>query len=99
ELQLRQNPETKLRKAYIEMEAAGNAVLDGRSFHALAHRVTYDESKGLYILSGDGKRHAKLWHERSPGVERSLNEAQQMLFIPSRNELKFDRSVGGQGFR
>jgi hypothetical protein len=98
-LQLTQHPETKDHKAYIEMEATGNTELDGRSFHALAHIVTYDESKGLYVLHGDGKRHAKLWHERTPGAERSSYDGQTISFAPSRNELSVDRSSGGQGVR
>jgi hypothetical protein len=74
-------------------------VLDGRSFHAMAHSVTYDESKGLYILSGDGKRDAQIWHERTPGGPRSSQPGQRMEFIPALNQLKIDRAGAGQGFR
>jgi len=98
-LQLTQHPETKDHKAYIEMEGTGNTELDGRSFHAQAHIVTYDESKGLYFLHGDGKRPAKLWHERTPGAERSSSDGQTIRFNPSRNEWSVDRSSGGQGVR
>jgi hypothetical protein len=98
-LQLTQHPETKKQKPYIEMEATGNTELDGRSFHAIAHLVTYDESKGLYVLNGDGKRDAKIWHEKTPGAARSSVAAQRMEFIPALNDLKIDRASGGQGLR
>jgi len=99
ELTLTQYPESKDGPAYLTMKADGNVVLDGRSFHALAHSVTYDESKGLYILSGDGKRHAKVWREKAVGAEPDGVAAQRMEFNPSRNELKLDQATGGQGMR
>jgi lipopolysaccharide export system protein LptA len=98
-LQLTQHPESKKQPSYIDMVATGNTELDGRSFHALAHTVTYDESKGLYILSGDGKRDAKIWRETTPGGPRSEQPAQRMEFNPAKNELKIDRASGGQWSR
>ena len=99
ELTLTQHPEAKPNKAYFTMRATGNAELDGRTFHALAYRVTFDESKGLYVLSGDGKRDAKLWHEPTPGRQRNEQTAQRMEFNPNRNEVRNDRASGGQGIR
>ncbi len=85
ELTLTQQPATKTAIAYVTMRAVGNAELDGRSFHAVAHLATYDESKGLYILNGDGKRNATIWREKTPGAEPSPVSAQGMEFIPARN--------------
>jgi hypothetical protein len=98
-LQLTQHPKTKKQDAYLEMEATGNAVLEGRSFHALAYRVTYDQSKGLYILTGDGKRPAQIWRETTLGAEKSSQAGRTMQFIPSLNWLKIDDAGAGQGFR
>ncbi len=98
-LQLTQHPESKKQAAYFDMVATGNTELDGRSFHALAHTVTYDESKGLYVLTGDGKRDAKIWRETMPGGPRSEQPAQRMEFNPAKNELKIDRASGGQWSR
>jgi hypothetical protein len=95
-LQLTQHPESKKQAAYFDMVATGNAELDGRSFHALAYTVTYDESKGLYVLTGDGKRDAKIWRERTPGGPRSEQPAQRMEFNPSKNELRIISAAGGQ---
>lgn len=99
ELELTQQLETKTAKSFVTMRASGNAELEGRSFHALADNVHYDESKGLYILSSDGKRNAKIWHEKTIGAERSAFVGQRMEFTPARNELKIDKAIGGQGMR
>ncbi|HMC11543.1 MAG TPA: hypothetical protein VKH44_09645, partial [Pirellulaceae bacterium] len=75
-----------------------NAELNGRSFHAVAHMVTYDESKGMYVLSGDGKRNATVWQEK-PGAEPSSTTGQRMEFIPARKMLKITEAAYGQGSR
>ena len=98
-LQLTQHPETKKEKAYLEMQATGNTVLHGRSFHALAYSVTYDESKGLYILSGDGKRDAQLWRETTIGAEKGAQVGHRIKFIPALNKFEIERAGAGQGFR
>lgn len=98
-LQLTQHPATKKQPAYVEMKASDNVVLDGRSFHALAQTVTYDESKGLYILSGIGKRNATIWYEKTIGTERSSVSAPRMKFIPAINHLEIDHAAGGQAIR
>ncbi len=98
-LQITQHPEAKSQPAYIEMEATGNAELEGRTFHAMAHVVTYDESKGLYVLTGDGTRAAKIWQQKTPGSEPRPFAGHRMHFIPARDELKVDRAIGGEGSR
>jgi lipopolysaccharide export system protein LptA len=95
-LQLTQHPKSKKQDAYLEMEATGNTVLEGRSFHALAYRVTYDQSKGLYVLTGDGKRPAQIWRE-ARGLEPASQAGQRMEFNPARNEVRIDRAGAGQG--
>lgn len=97
ELQLTQVSDPKSKKSHIELKATGNVVLDGRSFRALAHKVTFNESMDQYTLSGDGTRDATLWREPIPGGPRSPVAAQGMLFIPSRDILKLDRVAGGEG--
>lgn len=96
ELELMQQPETKSNKAYVTMKATGNAKLEGRSFHALAHMITYDELQGLYVLHGDGRRDATVWHERKVGAARSAVPAQRMEFVPARNFLKVINASSGQ---
>jgi hypothetical protein len=99
ELTLTQQPAVKTAPAYVTLRAIGNAELDGRSFHALAHMVTYDESKGLYVLTGDGRQNATIWREKVPGAEPSPVSAQGMEFIPARKEFKITQAAFGQGTR
>jgi lipopolysaccharide export system protein LptA len=99
ELTLTQIAATKTVPAYITMRAVRDAELDGRSFHAKAHIVTYDESKGLYILTGDGKRNATIWQERPTGGEPSVTSAQRMEFNPALKILKITEAAYGQGSR
>ena len=99
ELTLTQIAATKSVPAHITMRAVRDAELDGRSFHAKAHIVTYDESKGLYILTGDGKRNATIWQERPTGGEPSVTSAQRMEFNPALKTLKITDAAYGQGSR
>ncbi len=97
ELTLTQISATKTVPAYVTMRGVGEAILHGRSFHAMAHIVTYDESKGLYILTGDGKRDATIWHEKTPGAAPRSVSAQGMEFIPALNPLTLTPAAYGQG--
>ncbi len=97
ELQLTQHPATKKQRAYLELEASQNVMLHGRSFHAMAHTATYDESKGLYVLTGDGKNNAKIWLEKKNGGSPDMTEKQRLEFIPAKNYLNTVGVAGGQG--
>ncbi|MBI3865157.1 MAG: hypothetical protein HY290_25055, partial [Planctomycetia bacterium] len=101
ELELKQVPASKDVKEHVTLKAVGNVVLDGRSFHALAHQVTFDESKDQYILSGDGKRDATIWRETvlGGGLNPQSSSSQRMRFRPSKNELQSDWVSGGEGQR
>jgi lipopolysaccharide export system protein LptA len=96
ELTLTQLTPTKGGKSHQELKATGNVSLDGRSFSAQAHQVTYDQSKEQYVLTGDGNQPATIWREAQTGARRSSTSAQLMRFIPSKNELSFDRGSGGE---
>jgi len=73
---------------------SGNAELEGRSFHARADTISFDESKGLYVLRSFGNGKATIWRQKQAGGEFSRADAQWMEFVPSRNQLKLDQSVG-----
>jgi hypothetical protein len=94
-----QTPETKTEPAYSQLLASGNAELEGRSFHGRADTISYDESKGLYILRSTGSRMATIWRQKQIGDELSRADAQRMEFIPARNQLKLDRTTGLQGLQ
>ncbi|HUG92025.1 MAG TPA: hypothetical protein VML55_14395 [Planctomycetaceae bacterium] len=82
---------------YIELQATGNAELEGRSFNAQADVISYDESKGLYILRSNGSHTATICHQEQPGAKKSVATAQRIEFIPARNHLKSLRTTGLDG--
>jgi hypothetical protein len=92
-----QSEKTETAPAYNVVVASGNAELEGRTFHARADSITYDESKELYVLRSIGSRKATIWRQTTLGGKLSRADAQRMDFIPSRNILKFDRTTGLDG--
>lgn len=82
---------------FIELLAEGNATLEGRGFHALADSISYDESKGSYVLRALGNRKAKIWRETTVGGERSSVESQRIEFVPAKKQLRAVRTTGAQG--
>ena len=81
------------------MLANGNAEMEGqnREFHGMADTISYDESKGMFMLRSIGTRKATIWRQTRPGAEPSRAEAQRMEFIPSRNDLKTFGTSGVEG--
>lgn len=81
----------------------GNAELEGRSdhglFHARAGKVSFDGSKGLYSLFGEGGHDATLWREQHVGSSRGSIDARRMEFIPSRDFVNIQDASGAQGGR
>jgi hypothetical protein len=80
------------KEPYIEMEATGNTVVEGDRFTAQSVRMTYDESKDLLILDGNGSVNAEIYYEPYPGGPRSKSSAQKIQYSPSRKSLQVDGS-------
>ncbi len=93
-LQIVQIKPTGTQKPYIELEAKGNAKLEGRSFNARADEITFDESKKLYTLRATGNRQVTIWRQTTPDGEPSEASAKSMRFIPSQNYLRSDQTTG-----
>ncbi len=75
---------------HIELLGKGNAELEGRTFHGMADQISFDESKGLYMLRSLGQHKATLWRQAQIGGERSRSDAQRMDFIPAKDYLRLD---------
>jgi lipopolysaccharide export system protein LptA len=93
-LQILQRKESNGQKPFVELEAKGNAKLEGRTFNARADEITFDESKELYTLRATGNRNATIWRQSTLNGEPSEAEAKTWRFIPSTNYLKADQSTG-----
>ncbi|HKD36762.1 MAG TPA: hypothetical protein VKB78_08170, partial [Pirellulales bacterium] len=63
----------------IELEAIGNASVEGEQYRALAARMTYTESKDLLTLEGDGRRDASLYRQERPGDPRADTTAKTIF--------------------
>lgn len=96
-LQILQRKEKDSPKAFVELEAKGNAKLEGRTFNARADEITFDESKELYTLRATGNRQATIWRQSALNGEPSEASAKIWRFIPSTNYLKADQTSGIRG--
>jgi len=77
---------------HINAEIEGQ--VDGRRFTASADEISYDGSKGLYMLRAHGKQNARL-----TGVQSNSVIGRRIEFNPDPKLriLKVDRAVEGQG--
>ncbi|MFG0336094.1 MAG: hypothetical protein ACF8TS_22270, partial [Maioricimonas sp. JB049] len=82
---------------FVQLLGWGNAELEGRLFRALAHEVSFDESKELFTLRGRGDNKAVLYYQERPGARESRAPAQTIQFIPSRSWIKLDGASGISG--
>ena len=74
----------------IELEALGNTMVEGRTFLARAHRITYAQAKDLLVLEGDGRSDAQLWRQTSVGGPRTHAAARKVLYWRSANRVEVD---------
>lgn len=82
--------------AYQQLVGHGNAQIEGRGFYATADEISFDGSKGLYMLRAHGKESATVARdsERGPPTETS---ARRIDFTPSRNALIVHGASGASG--
>ena len=71
----------------IELEAIGNALVEGDVFTARANRLTYAESKDLLVLEGDGRNDAQLYRQERPGDPSARTTARRILYWRSSNRV------------
>ncbi|QDT36681.1 hypothetical protein [Stratiformator vulcanicus] len=98
-LQVTQKKGEEGKAATIELLAAGNAELEGRSFYARADTISYDESKEMYILRSLGDRWSTIWRQAKIGGKYSRADARTFKFIPSKNHLVSDQTRALDGLR
>jgi hypothetical protein len=77
---------------YVELLARDNARLEGKTFSAQAHAITFDESKSLYTLRSQGDQQAMLWREAAPGLPRTPVVAKTFMFNPAANKVDIDNA-------
>jgi hypothetical protein len=74
----------------IQLDASGSTVVEGQMFTARAVRITYDKSKDLLILYGDGRTSAELSVQKYVGGPVSTVAARQVRYYPTTRRLRID---------
>ena len=85
-------------RSYVTLVASRNARLEGQSFFAQADEISYDESKGLYVLRSKG-RDSILTREKQRGGKRAVAAARSLRFTPSQNKVEVDSASHIQGIQ
>jgi lipopolysaccharide export system protein LptA len=65
---------------WVELEATGNVIVEGKSFVAQAARIGYTSDKDQLVLEGDGRNDAEFWHQATSGSEHSHTKAGRIRF-------------------
>ena len=74
----------------MELEAAGNTVVEGNTFTARASRISYAEAKDLLVLEGSGRTDAELFRQERVGGATSKAAARKILYWPKTNRLNVE---------
>jgi hypothetical protein len=85
----------------VELLAEERVVIEGQdpqkgSFTANGHRAKFDQSKGLFILEGDGITPATIEQQQFPGAPSSPQSAQRMEFNQITGRVRIDGLHKGQ---
>ncbi len=83
ELTLTQHAKTETAVAYSEVLGKGNVQINGRGFSGVADQVTYDESKGQYILKSFGRRFAMISYQKADGTGMGETSAREIIGHPA----------------
>ena len=75
---------------WMEMEASGRTLVEGKSFTARAERISYTTDKEQLVLQGDGRNDAELWHQQVRGGQYSYTAATKIMYWRGKNEVVFE---------
>ena len=67
---------------------SGSTRADGQGFSATGTRMTYDQTKGLLVLEGDGLAHATLYREERPGQQSETLRSSRIQFWPATHAVQ-----------
>lgn len=82
-------------KSHFELSAEGDTEIEGQdprgaNFQAQAARVSFDQSKDLFVLEGDGRADARLWRWQGVGGTRTEAAFRKAFFWRATNEIYID---------
>lgn len=89
-LQVAQAGQQASGEAAVELQALGNAIVEGHAFTARAHRISYAQEKDLLVMEGDGRSDAELFRQASANGQSGRAAARKMLYWPKTGRLDVD---------
>jgi lipopolysaccharide export system protein LptA len=89
-LRVDQHPQSQTKDQFVTLLASGNSQIEGKDFFGEAETISYDGSKTLYVLRGDGNRLARLWRQLKVGGDSSNSDSNQIFFDPTHNIVHQD---------
>ena len=72
----------------MELVAQGNVRVEGSTFNAWGHRMTYDQAKDLLILEGTGRADAELFYQKHVGTPTQHIQMGKIRYRPSTHQLQ-----------
>lgn len=91
QLTVRQMPAaTRGGKTTAELEAVGNTLVEGQTFTARAHKLSFAEAKDLLVLEGNGSTDAQLFRQARVGGATSQAAARRIMYWRSTNRVEVD---------
>lgn len=83
-------------KGYQQLVGKINAQIEGRGFYANADEISFDGSKGLYMLRAHGNQSAMIAQDNDKGPRREAS-GRRIEFIPATRTVKVDWATGATG--
>jgi hypothetical protein len=77
-----------LGQSWMELEASGNALVEGKLFTASAQRLAYSTGKEMLVVEGDGRTDAELWYRPGPGQPRAYQAARKIMYWRKTNAIE-----------
>ncbi len=74
----------------MELEAIGNTLVEGKTFTAHAHRMTYAQAKDLLVFEGDGRSDAELYRQIAVGLPMTKAAVRKIMYWRTVNRAKVD---------
>ena len=74
----------------VELQALGNATVEGSTFTARAHRIAYAQAKDMLVMEGDGRTDAELFRQSTAGGQTGRASARKILYWPSTGRMDVD---------
>ncbi|MBS0203445.1 MAG: hypothetical protein JSS49_11135 [Planctomycetes bacterium] len=95
-LEFSQGPKSPVHpKGYQQLVGKGNAQIEGKGFYANADEISFDGSKGLYMLRAHGNQSAMIAQD-DHGKRREAS-GRRIEFIPATQKVKVDQATGASG--